>query len=56
MNNGEIKQKSEEIEKIHQEYMGKIAELRKEQNRLLDDFTSKLEKEKKNEIMSKIRT
>jgi|GEM_PF-1225093 len=55
MSDSDIKQKAEEVRMIHREYMEKMAELRKEQSQLLDDFMSKLEDVKKKEIMNKIR-
>jgi hypothetical protein len=43
-----------EIEKIHAEYMEKIAELKKEKKQLINEVVSKLEEKKREELMKKI--
>lgn len=44
-----------EIEKIYAEYMEKIAELKKEKNQLINEVISKLEENKREELMKKIK-
>lgn len=50
----QIKEKAEKIEKIYQEYIGKIEELRKKQSQIINDFIKKLEEAKIEELRSKI--
>lgn len=50
----QIKQKAKSIEKIYQDYIGRIKDLRKKQNQIIDDLIKKLEETKIEEIKSKI--
>jgi hypothetical protein len=47
---GNYQKKKEEIERIYREYAGKMNELKKEQDTVLEDFLGELEKEKIEEI------
>jgi len=49
-----IKKSIQEIEKIYQEYLGKVKELKKEQDQILKEFLQELEKAKMEEIRSKL--
>lgn len=55
MDKDEIKKRSEEIEKIYQEYMGKVNDLKKEQDKILEDFLHELEKAKMEEVRNKLK-
>lgn len=48
------KEKAEKIEKIYQEYIGKIEELRKKQNQVINNFIKKMEEAKMEELRSKL--
>lgn len=56
MDKDEIRKKTEEIEKIYQEYVGKVKELKKEQDKILGDFLHELEKAKMEEIRNKLKS
>ncbi|KKQ13861.1 MAG: hypothetical protein US30_C0008G0044 [Candidatus Moranbacteria bacterium GW2011_GWF2_36_839] len=47
------KEKVVEIERIYKEYLDQMNELKKAQNKLIDDYIYKLEEKKKEEIMKK---
>lgn len=50
----QIKQKTKAIEKIYQDYIRRIDDLRRKHNQIIDDFIKKLEEAKIEEIRSKI--
>lgn len=54
MNQDEAKEKLEAIEKLYQEYLLKIDDLKKEKNKIIDDFVAELEKEKINELRNRL--
>lgn len=56
MDKNEIKKRAQEIEKIYQEYIGKVKELKKEQDKILGDFLHELEKAKMEEIINKLKS
>jgi len=56
MDKDEIKKRAKEIEKIYQEYIGKVKELKKEQDQILEDFLHELEKAKIEEIRNKLKS
>lgn len=47
-------QKIEEIEKIHQEFKQKMEDLRREQDRVLEEYLAELEKAKMEELRNKL--
>lgn len=55
MDKDEIKKRAKEIEKIYQEYIGKIKKLKKEQDQILGEFLHELEKVKMEEIRNKLK-
>jgi ubiquitin len=54
MENDKIKQRAEKIEEIYQEYIQKMGELKKEQDKILEEFLHELEKAKMEELRSKL--
>lgn len=54
MDKEEIKKKAEEIEKIYKDYMEKMNELKREQDKVLEEFLHELEKAKMEELISKL--
>ena len=54
MDNEQVKKQAEKIEDIYQDYSGKMNELKKEQDKILEDFLHELEKAKIEEIKSKL--
>lgn len=54
MNKVQIKNKAERIEKIYQEYIGKLNLLKKEGDKILKEFIDELEKIKLEEIRNQI--
>jgi hypothetical protein len=55
MSQDETKKKKIEIEKIYEEYMTKMNELKKEQDLILADFLQTLEKAKMKEAQNKLK-
>lgn len=51
----DIKEQAKKIEAIYNEHIGKIEELRRKQNQVIDEFVKKLEEAKLEEIRSKIK-
>jgi hypothetical protein len=56
MTQEEIKKRAQEIEKIYQEYIGKLKMLKNEQDKILQEFISELEKRKLDEIRAEIKS
>lgn len=54
MDRNNIKEKAEEVEKIYNEFLQKMQELKKEQNMILDEFMAELEKAKMEDIRNKL--
>lgn len=54
MSQDEIKNKKIEIEKIYNEYLVKMNELKKEQDKILAEFLHELEKAKIDELKNKL--
>jgi hypothetical protein len=52
--NKDLKNKAEKVNAIHKEYIQKIEDLRREQNRVIDEFIQELEKAKIEELKSKL--
>lgn len=54
MDQQEIKKRAEEIERIYKEYMEKMTELKREQDKILEEFLHELEKAKMEEVRNKL--
>lgn len=54
MDTEQIKKQAEKIEEIYRDYLEKMNELKREQDKILEDFLHELEKSKMDEIRSKI--
>lgn len=54
MDNEQIKKQAEKIEGLYRDYSGKMSDLKKEQDKILEEFLHELEKAKIEEIKSKL--
>ncbi|MFA5777631.1 MAG: hypothetical protein WC906_04280 [Parcubacteria group bacterium] len=54
MDQKEIEERAKKIEESYNNYLAKIAKLKKEQNKILEDFIHELEKAKIEELRSKL--
>jgi mRNA-degrading endonuclease RelE of RelBE toxin-antitoxin system len=54
MEKDQIFKKTEEVGKIHQKYMDKLSALKKEQDKIIQEFVAELEKRKMEEIRNKL--